>query len=122
MSDGNDTFADRLERIKAAQNYRVARPVMVRPDGLVVPREKAPRLRFTFPLRGLILAFCAAVAVKAYLIWFLGGDAYSVVVTGLLNGSNLERVAGQILAPDGVSLWLVGKYDALAVILRGYLG
>lgn len=122
MSDDHEAFAARLERIKAAQNYRVGRPVMVRPDGLIVPRDPQPRLRFVFPLKGLIIAFCAAVAVKAYLIWFLGGDTYSVAVMSLLNGSPLERVAGQILAPDGVSLWLVGKYETLAFFLTEMRG
>ena len=114
--DKPDSFMDRLERIKDAHDFSVSHGFVARPDGLIVPMSQ-PRLRFTFPLRGLLFAFCIALLVKSYLIWVLGHDVYSHAVIGLLNGSGIEQVAGKILMPDELSLWVVQGFDWIAARL-----
>ncbi len=115
MNQNHDGFYERLERIKDVHDYRMKEGLVERPDGLLMHRSQ-PRLRFDFPLRGLIFGSLVAIAVKAYLIWVLGHEVYSDAVIGLLNGSGLEQVAGKILMPDGVSLWVVQRYDWLASV------
>jgi hypothetical protein len=51
--------------------------------------------------------------VKGYLIWTLGDDVYGAAVAQLLGGSQFERAAGLILAPDAVSLWIVDAYQQI---------
>ncbi|KPQ15528.1 MAG: hypothetical protein HLUCCO18_11960 [Rhodobacteraceae bacterium HLUCCO18] len=75
----------------------------------MAPRPR--RLRFGFPVKGVIFASVAAVLVKAYLIWTLGDDVYGAAVSQLLSGNQFERAAGLVLAPDMVSLWLVDAYQ-----------
>jgi hypothetical protein len=76
------------------------------------------RLRFGFPLRGLLVSLALAVAVKAYLIWFLGIDVYTLQVTSLLSGSSFEQAAGLILMPDGLSNWVVARYDEIFAFIQ----
>ncbi len=116
LQDKTTTFADRLERIKDAHDYRSSHGLVTRPDGLLVPQSQ-PRLRFTFPLKGLLFAFFVALNVKSYLIWVLGHETFNHAVLGLMNGSPLERVAGKILMPDDLSMRVVGIYDRIAVLL-----
>jgi hypothetical protein len=91
------------------------RGIVVHPDGFVqtmtAPRPR--RLRFGFPIKGVIFASVLAVLVKAYLIWTLGDDVYGAAVAQLLSGSQFERAAGLILAPDAVSLWIVDAYQQI---------
>jgi hypothetical protein len=65
------------------------------------------------PLKGVIFASVLAVLVKGYLIWTLGDDVYGAAVSQLLSGSQFERAAGLILAPDAVSLWIVDAYQQI---------
>lgn len=122
MAQNQTTFSDRVQRIEGeragAFTRRRAhgedRGVVVHPDGFVqsiTPRSR--RLRFGFPLKGVIFASVIAVLVKAYLIWTLGDDVYGAAVAQLLSGSQFERAAGLILAPDTVSLWLVDAYQQI---------
>jgi hypothetical protein len=124
MAQDQTSFSDRLRRIDESRGAgsarrsrkRRAEPVaaIVHPDGFS-ERIAGPkrRLRFGFPLKGVAIACALTVVVKAYLIWTLGGDVYGAAVAQLLGGSQFERAAGLILAPDLVSLWLVDAYQYL---------
>lgn len=120
MNQDYPNFQARVSRIVRTRKDRVPGEFVMMDDGLLVPRTQR-RLRFGFPLKGLVLAFLVCVAVKAYLIWFLGAELYQVEVLQLLNGSSLERVAGQILRPDAVSLWLVTQYEMIYQFALAYL-
>jgi hypothetical protein len=121
MARNQTTFSDRVQRIEGTRaNGGFSRRrgggetagVVVHPDGFVQSMAPRPRrLRFGFPLKGVIFASVVAVLVKAYLIWTLGDDVYGAAVAQLLSGTQFERAAGLILAPDTVSLWLVDAYQ-----------
>jgi hypothetical protein len=88
--------------------------VVVHPDGFVQTITAKPRrLRFGFPIKGVIFASVLAVLVKGYLIWTLGDDVYGAAVAQLLGGNQFERAAGLILAPDAISLWIVDAYQQI---------
>lgn len=113
MNQDYPNFLARLQRIDRSSRNRVSGEFLLQSNGLLVPKQK--RLRFGFPLRGLIMAFVICVAVKAYLIWFLGTEVYSAEIIGLLNGTRFQQAAAHILMPDRATLWVVGLYDWLAV-------
>lgn len=112
MNQDYPNFQARVQRIDRARKNRVVGEFVLQSNGLLVPKQR--RLRFGFPLKGLIVAFLVAVAVKAYLIWFLGLDLYQAEVQELLSGSSFERVAARVLMPDQMTMWVVGVYDWLA--------
>lgn len=123
MAQNQTTFSDRLQRIEDTRRggvfsrrrkRREKSGVVVHPDGFVQP-ILAPRrrLRFGFPIKGVIFAGAILVLVKAYLMWMLGDDVYGAAVAELLAGNQLERGAGLILAPDLVSNWLVDVYQTI---------
>jgi hypothetical protein len=80
MAQNQTTFSDRVQRIEvivARYSRRVDRGedhgVVVHPDGFVQTITAAPaRLRFGFPIKGVIFASVLAILVKGYLIWTLG--------------------------------------------------
>lgn len=122
MAQNQTTFSDRVGRIGNARaasrsgrgNRGADHGVVVHPDGFtqtITPRPK--RLRFGFPLKGVIFASVVAVLVKGYLIWTLGDDVYGAAVAQLLNGNGLERAAGLVLAPDAVSLFVVDAFQQI---------
>ena len=119
MNQDYPEFQARVQRLERARRNRVQGEFVLMSNGLLVPKQR--RLRFGFPLRGLILAFVIAVAVKAYLIWFLGLDVYQAEVLELLSGTSFERAAGQILMPDGLTMWVVGLYDSVAAMVGGWI-
>lgn len=123
MLEEQESFVERLRRIEAEQkSARLIRrrpsrsePVMVvHADGVVTRRRATDdRLRFGFPLKGVLIAATLVVVVKAYLIWFVGPDAYSSMIAGLEAGSNFEQLAAQVLLPDYLSDRLVHVYDVI---------
>jgi len=122
MVQDTEQFHERLNRIqRGRRNRRGGMGFVVHADGIVTALGRPEsRLRFGFPLRGLLVALAISVAVKAYLIWFLGIDVYSLQVVSLLSGSNFEQVAGLILMPDALSLWVGERYEeAFAFIQAG---
>ncbi|MEJ6391545.1 hypothetical protein [Gymnodinialimonas ulvae] len=95
---------------------------MVHPDGIVTAIGKpSSRLRFAFPLKGIILSLMVAVAVKSYLMWFLGVEIYTLEVQSLLSGSSFERIAGLILMPDALTMWGMERFEDINVFIRGGL-
>lgn len=112
MNQDYPNFQSRVQRIDHARRNRVVGEFVLQSNGLLVPKQR--RLRFGFPLKGLIMAYVIAVAVKAYLIWFLGVEVYSAEVVALLNGTSFQQAAAYILMPDQVTMWMVGNYDWFA--------
>lgn len=112
MNQDYPNFRSRVQRIDRARHNRVEGEFVLQSNGLLVPKQK--RLRFGFPLRGLIMALVIAVAVKAYLVWFLGVEVYSAEVVAMLNGTSFQQAAGRVLMPDDLTMWAVGGYDWLA--------
>lgn len=123
MAQKQTTFSDRLQRIdENRRGYVFARrqeskdseSIVVHPDGFVqsitVPSR---RLRFAFPIKGVLFACVLAILVKAYLMWTLGDDVYASAVSQLLAGNSVERAAGLVLAPDMVSNWMVDVYQQI---------
>jgi hypothetical protein len=125
MGHEQTTFSDRLRRIEGRrdggnsgrQRDRTgssARSQVVHPDGFTRPFARSPRrLRFGFPIKGVIFATILTILVKAYLMWVLGDDVYGDAVLQLLGGNQFERAAGLVLAPDRVSLRVVDLYQYL---------
>ncbi len=122
MAQNQTTFSDRVQRIEGdrpgnssrSRNRGKEHGVVVHPDGFVQTITARPkRLRFGFPLKAVIFASVIAILVKGYLIWTLGDDVYGAAVAQLLSGSQFERAAGLILAPDAVSLWIVDAYQQI---------
>ena len=122
MAQNQTTFSDRVGRIEGVRPVKSARRaqrgedhgVVVHPDGFTQTITARPkRLRFGFPIKGVIFASILAILVKGYLIWTLGDDVYGAAVAQLLSGNQFERAAGLILAPDTVSLWVVDAYQQI---------
>ena len=123
MVNETEQFQSRLLRIQ--RNRRKQRRGMgfiVHPDGVVTAIGRpSSRLRFAFPLKGLVLSVLVAAAVKAYLMWFLGLEVYTLEVQSLLSGSSFEQAAGLILMPDTLTSWMVDRYEDINVFVRGGL-
>jgi hypothetical protein len=115
MNQDYPNFQSRVQRIDRARRDRVVGEFVLQSNGLLVPKQR--RLRFRFPFRGLILAFLITIAVKAYLIWFLGLDVYEAGIQNLLAGTSFEQAAARILMPDQLSMWVVGAYDWIAAMM-----
>lgn len=113
MEQSTENFHDRLNRIQSGRRRRNGgMGFVVHPDGVVTAIGRpSSRLRFGFPLKGLLLALIVAVAVKGYMMWFLGVDVYELQVASLFEGSAFERLAGFVLAPDRLTLWVVERYE-----------
>ena len=119
----DEDFQERLDRIQTRREGRKnGMGFVVHPDGVVtaIGRPKS-RLRFGFPLKGLLLALVIAVAVKAYLMWVLGADVYGLEVQNLLQGSGPERLAGKILQSDALTMWVVERYNDIYAFVQGGL-
>ena len=123
MLNETQHFNDRLNRIQnVRQRNRGGMGFVVHPDGIVTPIGKpSSRLRFGFPLKGLILGLVVAVAVKAYLMWVLGTDVYTLEVQSLLSGTAFEQIAALILMPDALSAWAVERYDDIYAFIEAGL-
>lgn len=123
MAQDADSFQSRLDRIRRAQRRgRKHAGFVVHADGVVTAtRPHSDRLRFGFPLRGLVLSMVLVVAVKAYLVWALGLDVYTAELARLLAGSSFERAAGYILAVDTVTIWVSERYQQGLEIVQAAL-
>jgi hypothetical protein len=127
MAGNQTTFPDRLARIERARRGEPRgrrrpkgneRHLVIHADGVAQPTSKRPRrLRFGFPIKGVLLSALAAVCVKGYLIWTLGDDVYGLAVAELLAGNQLERAAGLILLPDALSNAVVDLYQYVYRVL-----
>lgn len=118
----NDTqqFNERLNRIQSVRRRnRGGMGFVVHADGIVTPiHPRSSRLRFSFPLKGLLLGLMIVVAVKAYVMWVVGMDIYALEVQSLLAGTPFETSAGIILMPDAITVWAVERYDAIYAFIQ----
>lgn len=123
MVNETDHFNDRLNRIQhVRRRNRGGMGFVVHPDGVVSSiGNPSSRLRFGFPLKGVLLGFVVAVAVKAYLMWFLGTDLYALEVQSLLSGTAFEQAAAMVLMPDALSAWVVERYDVVYAFVQAGL-
>jgi len=123
MSKETEHFHDRMGLIQRRRRGRIAgMGFVVHPDGVVKPIGRpSSRLRFTFPLKGIVVSFVLLVAVKAYAMWALGVDIYALEVGSMLEGSSFERVAAAIAMPDALTLWVVDRYDDAYAFIQGGL-
>lgn len=123
MFDTTENFNDRLDRIQRGRRGRTSgMGFVIHPDGVVTSiGGGSSRLRFGFPLKGLLTAMLIAVIVKAYLIWFLGTDVYTLEVQSLLTGSAFERLAAIVLMPDGLTAWVVERFQDLYLFVQAGL-
>mmetsp|Transcript_3655 Transcript_3655/g.6731 ORF Transcript_3655/g.6731 Transcript_3655/m.6731 type:complete len:130 (+) Transcript_3655:291-680(+) len=123
MVNETESFHERLNRIqRVRRRNRGGMGFVIHPDGVVTPiGRSSSRLRFGFPLRGLILGLVAAIAVKSYLIWALGIEIYSLNIQSLLSGTAFEQIAAMVLMPDALSQWVVERYDAIYAFMQAGL-
>lgn len=123
MVNETEQFNDRLNRIQnVRRRNRSGMGFVVHPDGVVTSIGRpSSRLRFGFPLKGLILGFIVAVAVKSYLMWAVGSEVYSLQVESMLTGQAFEQLAAMILMPDALSLWMVERYDEIYAFVQAGL-
>lgn len=123
MLNETDQFHARLSRIqRARRRRRNGMGFIVHPDGVVTAVGRpSSRLRFAFPVKGIVLALMVAVAVKSYLMWFLGLEIYTLEVQSLLSGSSFEQIAGLILMPDALTMWGMDRFEDINLFVRGGL-
>jgi hypothetical protein len=118
MNQDYPNFQSRVARINQARRDRVQGEFILHSNGVLVPKTR--RLRFGFPLKGLLVAFAICVAIKAYLIWFLGLDLYEAEVLALLSGTSFEQAAAKIMMPDTLTMWVVDGYEWIAAQITAW--
>lgn len=121
MVNETENFNDRVNRIQRVHHRRNRDGMgfIVHPDGIITPiAQRSSRLRFGFPLKGLLLGLIIVVAVKAYVMWVVGVDIYALEVQSLLAGAPFEQFAALILMPDAITGWTVGLYDAIFAFIQ----
>ena len=123
MVNETEHFSDRLNRIQRGRHRRRGgMGFVVHADGVVTAiGQPSSRLRFGFPLKGLLIALFIAVAVKAYLMWFIGTDVYALQVQTLLAGSGFERAVAMVLMPDVLTAWAADRYEDIYVFIQAGL-
>jgi hypothetical protein len=78
--------------------------VVVRPDGLIVPRRR--RIRLSFPWRSLALAVTCCFLFKGFMIWHQGAAEYSARLAELSDQTAGHQAAAWLLAMDPISAWI----------------
>lgn len=101
-------FDDRLRKIgrkhrAMAKGYTT----YIRPDGLVVARpvRRGPRV----PLRLIVYVAVALICFKGFLLATLGPVTYDERVTGLSEGTLIEKGGAWIMQSDPASEWIAAK-------------
>ena len=105
-------FHRRVNKIERGAAARLPRNMYVRPDGLVSYRR--PIWRPGIPWRSLMLVAACVLALKGFMIWHQGPDAYAARLAGLEAGTRGGQIAAQVLSMDPVSTWLA---DGLTLAL-----
>ena len=103
MDANYNRFQERLRRLDhsaAAQDHAV----VVRPDGLVVPRRR--RIRLSFPWRSLALALVCCFLFKGFMIWHQGTAGYQARLEELSDQTMGYQTAAWLLSMDPVSAWI----------------
>lgn len=116
----NEQFRDfrrRVGRIDRSYDRRVPDAFVMRTDGLVVQGKARSRYRFYFPWRALLASFGAALVTKAFLIFYMGQDAYVARVQPMIEGSAYPELATILLLPDRITQSLSQAIAAFAAAL-----
>lgn len=100
MDANYNRFQERLRRLDNG-SATDGRGVVVRPDGLVVPRRR--RVRLSFPWRSLALAVICCLLLKGFMIWHQGEAGYAARLADLSARTAGHRAAAWILSMDPVS-------------------
>ena len=103
MDANYNRFQERLRRL----DQSVARDesgVIVRPDGLVMPRRR--RIRLSFPWRSLALAVTCCFLFKGFMIWHQGAADYAARLAELSVQTPGHQAAAWLLSMDPVSSWI----------------
>lgn len=101
MDANYNRFQDRLRRIEQPR-AQGGRDVVVRPDGLVVPRRR--RVHLSMPWRSVTLAVICCLLLKGVMIWHQGAPGYGARLEELRSNGAGHRVAAWVLAMDPVSV------------------
>ena len=104
MDPNMSRFYQRVNRIERGAAARLPRNMYIRPDGLVSYRR--PIWRPGIPWRSLMLVAACILALKGFMIWHQGPDAYAARLAGLEAGTRGGQIAAQVLSMDPVSTWL----------------
>lgn len=103
-------FGKRVKRInKHHRKLANGAVASVNHDGLIVAkvRRTGPR----FPWKGIALCFAAFFAFKGFLLSQLGEATYDARVSGLEEGTVVEKVGAYAMATDPVTLWVSGQIE-----------
>lgn len=112
MDPNLSRFNQRVNRIERRAAAQIPRNMYIRPDGLVGYRR--PIWRPGIPWHSLMLAVICALALKGFMIWHQGTEAYADRLAGLQSGTRGAQIAAQVLSMDPVSTWLA---DSLTLVL-----
>lgn len=103
MDANYNRFQERLRRLDHSASTD-DRGVVVRPDGLVVPRRR--RFRLSFPWRSLALAVICCFLFKGFMVWHQGEAGYTARLAELSEETPGHQAAAWILSLDPVSSWI----------------
>jgi hypothetical protein len=112
MDSNMSRFNQRVNRIERGAAAHIPQNMYLRPDGLVAYRR--PIWRPGIPWRSMILAAICILALKGFMIWHQGTDAYAERLAGLQSGTRGAQIAAQVLSMDPVSTWLA---ESLTLVL-----
>jgi hypothetical protein len=108
MSQTIENFDRRLKRVNRRHNRMRDNGVVARigKDGLIsaYPRCRLP----SFPLRGFVILFAAALLYKGFLLAYLGPQTYDNRVSALNQGSIVEQAGGWLLQADPATQAIAG--------------
>ncbi len=104
MDQTRAAFSSRVRGIEQShQRRRLSGEVhMIRNDGLIVarPRRRAPR----FPWRGAFMMLVAFIGFKAFVLGYLGPNAYEQRVDMLRSGNVVEQAGAWVMQADPLTV------------------
>ena len=103
MDANYNRFQERLRRIDHSA-ADMDHSVVMRPDGLVVPRRR--RLRLSVPWRSVTLAIICCFLLKGFMIWHQGEADYATRLADLDDRTAGYRAAAWVLGLDPISSWI----------------
>ena len=108
MSQTIQNFDRRLKRVNRRHNLMRENGVVAKlgKDGLIsaYPRRRLP----SFPLRGFLILFAAALLYKGFLLAYLGPQTYEGRVASLAEGSVVEQGGAWLLQADPATQAIAG--------------
>lgn len=112
MDESQRDFSQRVSRV--VKRHRVlgtaGYTARLRDDGLIVVQPR--QLRFRLPLRGFVFLMTCFVAFKAFLLTYMGADAYQARLD-ILNSGTFGEAGAWIMGLDPVTLSLATLFSNL---------